>query len=293
MSKPSNWPLPDAGIRFLTPAFMVEQLARHPLTRECYPTAMGHYPVARGHQMRRRRHDDNLLIYCTAGRGRLSAGGQVMDIRAGQVVGLPQGLPHAYEADVDDPWTVYWIHFQGSSTGIFMQHLGFSEDQRVFDVGVTPALVAALENLLGVRHTGYSLPGFIEAANLLRYLLTEFAGTARSQRSRHAQGLDLERIQAFMREHLDRSLNLDTLAAQASLSKYHFSNSYRRLTGYSPIRHFLNMKMEHACNLLDGSNMGIAKIARQVGYEDPLYFSRQFRKTMGVSPRDYRGSIRG
>ncbi len=292
MSKPSNWPLPGAGIRFLTPAFMVEQLALHPLTRDCYPTALGHYPVARGHRMRRPRHDDNLLIYCTAGRGKLTAAGQVMDIRAGQVVGLPKALPHAYEADVNDPWTVYWIHFQGSSARFFLQHLGFDNHQRVIDVGVTPALVGALENLLGVRHTGYSLPAFIEAANLLRYLLTEFAAAARSQRSRRSQGLDLERIQAFMREHFDRPLNLDDLAAQASLSKYHFSNSYRRLTGYSPIRHYLNMKMEHACSLLDGSNMGIAEIARQVGYEDPLYFSRQFRRTVGVSPREYRGSIR-
>ena len=52
MSAPSKWPLPDAGIRFLTPSFMVEKLARHPLTKDCYPTAMGYYPAAAGHRMR-------------------------------------------------------------------------------------------------------------------------------------------------------------------------------------------------------------------------------------------------
>ena len=44
MSAPSKWPLPADGIRFLTPAFMLNKLARHPLTRECYPAAMGYYP---------------------------------------------------------------------------------------------------------------------------------------------------------------------------------------------------------------------------------------------------------
>ena len=51
MSAPSKWPLPDAGIRFLTPAFMVEKLARHPLTKDCYPTAIGYYPDADRHAL--------------------------------------------------------------------------------------------------------------------------------------------------------------------------------------------------------------------------------------------------
>ena len=51
MSTPSQWPLPDQGIRFLTPAFMLQQLYRHPLTRDCYPTAMGYYPSAAGHRL--------------------------------------------------------------------------------------------------------------------------------------------------------------------------------------------------------------------------------------------------
>ena len=62
MSAPSKWPLPENGTRFLTPAFMLNKLARHPLTRECYPTAMGYYPAASSHRMQRARHDDNLLI---------------------------------------------------------------------------------------------------------------------------------------------------------------------------------------------------------------------------------------
>ncbi|MEP1594525.1 MAG: helix-turn-helix transcriptional regulator, partial [Halieaceae bacterium] len=73
---------------------------------------------------------------------------------------------------------------------------------------------------------------------------------------------------------------------------FHFSNRYKKLTGYSPVKHFLNMKMEHACYLLDSSDLSVKAIASQLGYEDPLYFSRIFSKTIGMSPRSYRGSIR-
>ena len=147
MSAPSKWPLPEAGIRFLTPSFMVEKLARHPLTKECYPTAMGFYPNALGHRMQRPRHDDNLLIYCTEGQGYLSAPQWQGEIGEGQVLLLPQGLEHSYEAASESPWTIYWVHFQGAATGIFLQYLGFREHRPVVSAGVSPVLIAAFTSL--------------------------------------------------------------------------------------------------------------------------------------------------
>jgi len=102
----------------------------------------------------------------------------------------------------------------------------------------------------------------------------------------------VDHLQAYMLENLDHSLSLEDLAAVANMSKYHFSNRYKALTGYSPIKHFLNMKMEHACYLLDASELSVGEIARNLGYDDPLYFSRLFRKIIGISPRGYRASSR-
>jgi AraC-like DNA-binding protein len=292
MSAPSKWPLPAAGIRFLTPAFMVEKLARHPLTKDCYPTAMGFYPDARGHRMRRLRHDDNLLLYCVSGRGKATTDDWRGPVRAGQVLVLPQGLAHEYEASRREPWTLYWVHFQGASTGIFSQFLGYREGNPVLDAGMSPALVASFTSLMTVRRTGYSDRAFINAANQLRYLLTQTALEIRATQAQAQHTIDLDQLQAYMLEHIDQSVSLDTLAALANMSKYHFSGKYKKLTGYSPIKHFLNMKMEHACHLLDSTDLSVKAIAAELGYEDQLYFSRLFSRTIGRSPRAYRASIR-
>ena len=78
-----------------------------------------------------------------------------------------------------------------------------------------------------------------------------------------------------------------------NFTRFHFSKKYKALTGYSPIKHFLNMKMEPACHSLDSTQLSVKGVAVALGYDDQLYFSRQFSKTVGLSPRAYRRSVRG
>ena len=158
--------------------------------------------------------------------------------------------------------------------------------------GVSPVLLAAFNSLLAVRRTGYSTRAFINAANQLRHLLTQFAMETGRQQARHPGALDLEAIQAYMQDNIHSLLELDDLAAVAHLSRYHFSNRYKALTGYSPVKHFMHMKIEYACQLLDSTDLSVKAIAGQLGYGDPLYFSRLFSRTMGMSPSAYRNSVR-
>ncbi|MEQ8515354.1 MAG: AraC family transcriptional regulator [Chromatocurvus sp.] len=292
MSTPSDWPLPPQGIRFVSPGFILSALQRSPLTRDCFPTAMGFYPNARGHRMRRERHDDNLVIYCTAGHGELQAGGTTHSAGPGSLMLLPQGVAHEYRASSRDPWHLYWVHCRGDNADAFMDYLGYRPGKPVVEVDVHPGLSASFDSLLGVRSTGYSLAAFVNAANHLRHLFTQFALAAGQRRAAQPGELDLARLQDYMRENIDKRLSLDELAALANLSRFHFANRYKALTGYSPIKHFLHLKMEAACRMLDTSPRSVGSIAEELGYTDALYFSRAFKGVVGLSPRDYRESVR-
>lgn len=271
---------------------MLKILSEHPLTRDCYPTAMGYYPRASGHRMQRQQHDDNLIIYCVDGAGEVTAGDACVNVGAGDLILLPQNVSHDYTASPGQPWSVYWVHFQGTSTRLFLDYLGYHELRPLVRPGVAPALLAAFNSLLSVRKTGYSTRAFINAANQLRHLMTQFASETRRHQGGQQGGLDLDSLRTYMQDNIHEQLNLDALAAVAHLSKYHFATRYKALTGYSPIRHFLHMKIEYACQLLDNTEMSVKAIAAELGYADPLYFSRLFSKTLGISPRAYRSSVK-
>ncbi len=282
----SSWPLPPKGVRFETPRFLVRLLSTHPLSRDLFPLAVGYYPVAAGHSMERRRHDSHLIIYCVAGLGHLSIGGETWRIQAGDLLCLPRGLAHSYRADEGDPWSIYWVHFDGELAEQYLQFL--NADHPVLRLGMHPSVVTGFSGLFSLGRGGYPERAFIHGSAQLKELLTDVGW----QRSRAGSGsgarVDMDRIEQLMRRRIDRSLRLDELAEEAGMSRYHFVRRFREQTGHSPIQYFIHLKMQYACQLLDSDTRSVKQTAAALGYDDAYYFSRLFKKVMGVSPQHYR-----
>src|SRR5690606_9416998 len=243
----SNWPLPKEGLRLLTPQFLLRRLARHPLTRGLYPRAMGYYPHAKGHKVRRDSHGDHLMLYCIEGAGRLLIDRRLYRIGRGDLIMLPRDVVHAYASSRTNPWTVYWVHFDGDDVDAFWEHLAFDKRQVVRRVGSNPRIAESFETLLQVRNTGYRFGYYVHAANLLRQMIGMFAMLNTDDLSQSAaERFDLEAIQLLMHQKLHSHLDLASLSELANMSRYSFCRRYKAVTGYSPYQHFLHLKMERA-----------------------------------------------
>lgn len=107
------------------------------------------------------------------------------------------------------------------------------------------------------------------------------------------QDFNLSNVTGFMEENISQKINLQQIADSLKLSKFYFSKKFLQHTGVSPIRYFLELKIKHACKLLDESNISVKDVALKIGYDDPYYFSRLFKKIMGLSPTQYRQSQYG
>ena len=294
MSTTSQWPLSRDGIRFIVPEFMVHSLTENPLTKDCYPVAIGYYPYAFGHRMARQQHQDHLLIFCTDGEGTVEADNASLTIQAGDIIVLPKGTPHQYQAKVDRPWSIYWVHFTGELSNQFLEPLLTAQQNlAILNPASHAKIVSDFEILLGVRQTGYNQRSFIHASNLLKQMLSYLGSNHPAIKTRQGAYFDLSAVHALMQEKLHGQLALEELAEKVNLSKYHFSSKYKAITGQSPIQHFLHLKMEHACFLLDISGNSIKTISQNLGYDDSYYFSRLFKKIMGLSPSEYRQLKRG
>lgn len=281
----SGWPLSSAGIRVLAPPSVTKLLSEHPLSQDLYPLAAGFYPRAAGHHMRRRRHTNNLLAYCADGAGELGTDAGRWAVAAGDLLVLPAGTAHSYAAARDRPWSLYWVHYEGRLSDEYTRYMDAS--QPVVGIGPQPRLIADFEMLFSLRGAGFAEREYVHAACQLKAMLTHVARLIAGRGGRGTR-IDLDQIQQLMHLRIDRELDLDDLARVANLSKFHFIRKFKQLTGHAPIQHFIHLKMQHACQLLDTSQEPVKRIANRVGYEDPHYFSRLFKRVIGVSPQHYR-----
>ncbi len=284
----SGWPLKPGAIRFFVPLFASRQLSRNPLTADLFINGMGLYPSAKGHRMQRSDHEDHLLMYCSAGQGYVLTEGRQTPVAPGQLVLFPKGTAHEYGAEPNNPWTLYWVHFSGEHAQNYINHIGFPENCYVASIGLHPKILADFDAIFSARETGYNMKALIHASQCLKQCMSYLAMLTSRQLQPTRNPIDLAAIQTVMESNLHGELELETLAELAHLSKYHFSKRYKDITGYAPIQHFIHLKMERACYLLDVSTRSVAEVAEALGYEDAHYFSRLFKKVTGLSPRDYR-----
>lgn len=96
-----------------------------------------------------------------------------------------------------------------------------------------------------------------------------------------------------MHSRISDPVGLETLAREAGLSVSHFSEMFWEETHHSPMAFYTHLRIRAACRLLDHTARPVKAVALETGYSDRYYFSRVFKKVMGISPDKYRSIKKG
>ena len=272
---------------FRLPRPVLERWGNHPLLQSIMPTDIGWFPHARYHYCQRSAGaPEHILIFCVDGEGWVEVDGVNRPIYTNQAFFLPQHVPHVYGSSVHAPWSIHWTHFVGTESGVYVNQVP-EDDHRLL---VDEACRVRLEHLFqqcyeGLRE-GFVLNRLIHAAKILHHLFGElfYNNLAFSPHQRTNRFRSIEPTLHFLRQHIDQPLTLTEMANHAGLSKPHFSRIFKNQTGYAPMDYFIHLKLQKASSLLILTEMTVREIAWMVGYGDPYYFSRLFKKVVGVSP---------
>jgi AraC-like DNA-binding protein len=270
--------------------------AKHALLRGLLVTDAGYFPHAEGHRVERNHGaPTHLIIACLKGRGWVRSRSGEQAVSAGDLVWLRPDHAHSYGADPADPWTIGWVHFTGEEALAWSKYLGFKADAVAILSHASAEGIAALklEQIYLTLEQGYSIPQLVSASLMLRSALNLAAHAVRSGGTTRPAAERISAVRDHLRENLNQPHRLETLAAAAGVSVPHFCTLFRRLTGYAPIDFLIRQRVQAACKLLDTTSLSIAGIAAEVGYEDPYYFTRCFRRVIGSSPRAYRRITKG
>lgn len=277
------------------PRSVVANARSHRLMSGLVPTDIGFFPHARGHLRERLSGvDQAIFIHCVKGGGWCDLNGRCHTVKKGDLLVVPPDISHAYGADSSQPWSIFWFHAQGLFLDAYLRELDVTVDRPIKHIGDAPQVRALFEEVLEVVEHGYNNFQMLLASQTLAHLIAVMIREHRC--ADHEQPDVQQKISqtiAYMKQHLDQSLQLDALAAMANLSRSRYAELFKQQFGYAPIDYFIRLRMHRACQMLDATGLSVKAIANRLGYEDPLYFSRVFRSVTEMSPVEYRRTHKG
>lgn len=259
-----------------------------------------------------------LLTWTLDGAGRLSHDGISVDADGHDLVILGANVRQRY-GTVGRHWDFAWFHFQPRPAwlalvrpwavghALYRTHVADGRDIERIDGAFERAFgdvrphrrsrdddVGALDDPPADtgRQTIYVSP--VAATELLLNAIEEILLVA-SRAARTAAGSLADASAVDVIDAAEWAISADpaahftvaSLAASALMSPSHFAHEFRRRTGRTPIEAVRSERLSLAVQLLRTTDLQIAQVAKAVGYPDPFYFSRLFRRHLGVSPSTY------
>lgn len=226
------------------------------------------------------------LIFCLGGRGFVRVAGVRHEVAPGDLAVINCHHPHEHGTGKSDPWEAYWLRVQGPQLERVCSLLSVERAPVIGGVD-RGAAVAVYQRIFAAMRAGTN-----EAAPVLHAEVA--ALLALICRARPLPGDDggvPEKLRPAMdriRRHYFQPHNIADLAKRCGLSASHFSRLFRRAFGVSAIGLLRRERIEHAKRRLAETGDPVGWIAAQVGYADRFFFSKDFKRITGMSPRQFR-----
>ncbi|MFA9455284.1 helix-turn-helix domain-containing protein [Halalkalibacter sp. AB-rgal2] len=281
---------------YILPEYIEDDLHEHTLLKEGYMSDIGYFPEANHHFRKRERGcPSHIMIYCSAGEGWIQLNhSNMIHIKPNTFFFLPAHTAHTYFADERNPWSIYWFHIKGGSISTLALELNLC---------LKPIEISYKEGSLFIQmfnqcydfisHKPYSIEHHLHLTQTIRYLLSTLAMHTYQSHDTERKTAYIEEAILFMENHLHTSVSLEDIAKKVQLSKQHLNHIFKEATGFPPIDYFLRLKIQRACQLLDLTKLSIKEVSYDIGFRDPYYFSRMFKKIIGQSPSAYRMTLKG
>lgn len=231
---------------------------------------------------------DYQLLYISSGTAHFTfADGSEQILNAGTMILYRPGEPQNYSYYLEEHPEVCWIHFSGYEAGKLLDEIGFDGCHTLYP-GASNDITELFHAI--IREMQLQRPFFQEVISLQLQQL--FAMTARSclEASQGNQSAlrEIEQAVQYFNECFSQPISIEDYAKQLHMSTCWFIRSFRRYMGQAPMQYITSIRINKAKDLLRSTNCSVQEISSLVGYENPLYFSRVFRKQAGCSPTEYR-----
>lgn len=194
-----------------------------------------------------------------------------------------------YQADKDDPWTYIWIGIDGNKVDYYLKSVGLDNDNLIFKSNKNDELKEyVLEMLKHHKRTPYDA---FKIEGLLYLFFSKLAQDNKKALLNNSNSSDntyINKAIEFIQNNYLSPIKVTDIANYICLNRSYLTTIFKKHLNMTPQKFLLEYRITKAAELLYNTDLPIGNIAYSCGYNDPLAFSKAFKKVKGVSPKEYR-----
>jgi len=280
---------------FKVPPYIVAEQQADPLTKDLYLCELAEIMINRDTLWSENiKLDDYLLIFCTKGGGIVQIANDMVPFGQNQYCIIPEGFIFKIQTGETDPSVFYSCKFNGEKSKIMEKDFTVVRDLIPSVNNMVANRIMLFDELFNNLTKGFYNANYKYINLTFGHLLATFIYASKtSDDFLEEQNPGINRAIQFMEQNLDKKLILSEISDEAGYSPSYLTTLFRKKTGYSPLSYFSHLKISKASEYLDFSKFKIKEISFMLGYSDPYYFSKDFQKKIGLSPRNYRKRVIG
>ena len=232
-------------------------------------------PISAGHQkceplyLRGLKKIDYYVIhYVIEGKGVLAINDKVYKIHKQQAFIIPPNTRYFYQSDEKEPWEYIWIDFDGSYAECLLNLK-------------SPVATIKSDNFqLVEKCREYAGQEADYLAGLLFLIITDI--TKKPTISNYVRA-----AKKYITSYYSQNIKIEEIAGTIGLDRKYLAKIFKNSTNKTMSDFLLEVRMRNAAGIISNGETSITAIASAVGFDDPLFFSRQFKKHFGVSPTEF------
>lgn len=226
-----------------------------------------------------------LLNFVKEGIATFRINGKNVTIKEGDFYVLYPNSKISYHTALDIPWSIKWLVIDGGQVETILSQLHLSRQKPYFAVHQTKRVELLFDRLFeNTNHLGLTSRFSSQAT------LYELFSLLAEEQSTVVNNTHVKKALEIINEQFSTSLTVQDIANQLHLNNNYFSKLFKQETGASPLAVVQKIRFERAVDLFKNTDMSVAEVSRAVGFSDPLYFSRAFKRYFGCNPCSYRNS---
>ncbi len=228
-----------------------------------------------------------LIHYVIKGKGVFKTDGRIYRLKEGEAFLIRPATLIYYEADARDPWTYTWIGFQGVRVEQYLKRTSLLECP-VFFYGRDDRIRLCHEKMYEANQLPQN-KDLIMTSILYEYLFMLADKFPKEHISvQEKRESYVEEALKYIEINHTRHINVNEIADSLSIDRSYLFRLFKTATGVSLKNYLLDYRIRTASDLLAHTDYPVSVVARSVGYEDALYFSRLFKEKKGRTPTEYR-----